>query len=77
VRELVSLHSGKRAGDLGAMTPRAPHTNHPLRRREKRALERRDELIKKYIDEGLTELEAQERAQVEMRDNPKGDWRRG
>ena len=59
------------------MTPRAPKTNSPLRRRESRALERRDELIKKYMDEGLTEAEAQTRAQAEMRDNPKLDWRRG
>ena len=59
------------------MTPRAPNTNHPLHRREKRALERLDELIKKYMDEGLTEVDARTRAILEMRDNPKGDWRRG
>ena len=59
------------------MTPRAPQTNHPPRRRAKRALERRDELIKKYVDEGLTEAEAEARAQVELLDNPKRDWRSG
>ena len=59
------------------MTPRAPHTNHSLRRRENRALERRDELINKYTREGLTQDHAQERAQKEMHDNPKRDWRRG
>jgi hypothetical protein len=59
------------------MTARAPKTNSPLRRRERRALERQDELTKKYMDDGLTEAEAQARAQAEMRDNPKRDWRRG
>jgi hypothetical protein len=44
--------------------------------RNRRALERQDELTKKYMDEGLTEAEAQARAQAEMRDNPKRDWRR-
>jgi hypothetical protein len=59
------------------MTPRAPKTNHPPRRRERRALEQLDELTKKYVDEGLNEAEAAARAQAEIRDNPKRDWRRG
>ena len=59
------------------MTPRAPQTNHPSRHREKRALERRDELVKKYMDEGLTAADAEARAQAEMLDNPKRYWRRG
>lgn len=59
------------------MGPRIPDTNHPLQRREQQALKRRDELVKKYEAEGLTHDAALDRAQKEMRDNAKGDWRRG
>ena len=59
------------------MGPRAPGTNNPLRRRDKRALVERDRLIEQYMAEGLSREEAIDRAQAEMRNNPKGDWHRG
>jgi hypothetical protein len=59
------------------MTARSPGTNAPLLRRTAQALKRRELLIAQYIAEGMTEDEASERAQAEMRDNDKGDWRRG
>ena len=59
------------------MTPRAPGTNHPPRKREAEALKRRTALVKKYIGEGLTIEKAEARAQKEMRDNPTVDWRKG
>jgi hypothetical protein len=59
------------------MGPRIPGTNHPLHRREKKALALRDELVKKYQAQGLSHKDALDRAQKEMRDNNKGDWRRG
>jgi hypothetical protein len=59
------------------MGPRAPGTNHPLHRREKKALERLEATVAKYVAEGMDEAKARERAQAEMRKNPKADWRRG
>lgn len=59
------------------MTVRSPGTNAPLHRRTQKALERKEKLIAQYVAEGMTEAEATERAQAEMRDNDKGDWRRG
>lgn len=59
------------------MTVRSSGTTSPLRRRTQNALKRRSELIKRYMGEGMSEEEATERAQNEMRDNEKGDWRRG
>lgn len=59
------------------MTPRAPGTNSPPDRRTKRALERREQLVKKYINEGLSKEAATARAQEEMRNNPNADWRDG
>jgi hypothetical protein len=59
------------------MGPRAEGTNHPLRGRDAKALRRRNELAKKYMAEGMSEEDALARAQEEMRDNAKGDWRRG
>lgn len=47
------------------------------RRRTKKALVRKDVLIKKYVADGLNEEEAEVRAHAEMRDNPRGDWREG
>ncbi len=60
-----------------SMTVRSSGTNSPLRRRTEEALKRRADLIARYVAEGMTEAEAAERAQNEMRDNAKGDWRRG
>ena len=59
------------------MTVRASGTNSPLRRRTSKALARRAELVAKYVAEGMDEEAATERAQREMRENDKGDWRRG
>jgi|GEM_PF-3302660 len=59
------------------MSVKAPGTNAPLHRKEKEALQRREKLIKNYIDQGMTEEKAKEKAQAEMRDNNQGDWRRG
>jgi hypothetical protein len=58
------------------MTPRAPGTNSPLDRRTKRALERREQLVKKYINEGLSKEAATTRAQEEMRNYPNADLAR-
>ena len=41
------------------------------------ALKRRDTLVEKYVAEGIERKEATDRANKEMRDNNKGDWRRG
>jgi hypothetical protein len=49
----------------------------PRRRQRERADERRLALVEKFQTEGLTPEEADKRALDEMRDNPKGDWRRG
>lgn len=60
------------------MTPRAPKTNSPPHRREKKALERRALLVKKLMDEnGLSEAEAIIKAQEIMSDNGRKDWRNG
>ena len=59
------------------MTVKAPGSNSPLHRREERALKRLEVLTAKYVDEGMPEPEAKERALAEMRDNPRGDWRAG
>ncbi|MGC6331566.1 hypothetical protein ACNI3R_19000 [Rhizorhabdus sp. FW153] len=59
------------------MTVRSPGTNAPLHRRTEKALERKAALVARYLEEGMTEEEATERAHAEMRDNGKGDWRRG
>lgn len=42
-----------------------------------KAMERKNALIAKYVDEGMEPEAAAEMAQQEMRDNGKGDWRRG
>ena len=47
------------------------------RRRTKRALQRKQVLVEKYVVEGMSRADAEARAQTEMRDNEKGDWRRG
>ena len=59
------------------MTVRSTGTSAPPRRRTTKALERKAALIEQYVAEGLSHDEATERAQNEMRDNAKGDWRRG
>lgn len=59
------------------MTVRSPGTGAPLRRRTEQALKRKEQLIAEMVAEGLTEAEATELAQKTMRDNSKGDWRRG
>lgn len=59
------------------MSPRAPGSNSALHRREKKALERRDEAIQRNVDEGMSLEDATKRVDVEMRDNPRGDWRAG
>jgi hypothetical protein len=59
------------------MTIRSTGTNAPLHRREANALRRKKALIEQYVAEGMDYPAAVERAQAEMRDNAKGDWRRG
>lgn len=59
------------------MTTRAPGSNAPLHSRDKKALKRLEELTANYVAEGMTEEDAKQRAQKEMRDNPRGDWRAG
>ena len=59
------------------MTTRAPGSNAPLRNREKKGLKRLEELTAKYAGEGMTEEDAKQRAQKDMRNNPRGDWRAG
>lgn len=59
------------------MTARTPKSNSPLHRRERKALKRLEELTAKYVAEGMTEGDAKRRAQGEMRDNQRGDWRAG
>jgi hypothetical protein len=39
------------------------------------ALERRDKLIEKYMQQGMSPEDARTRAVSEMRDNPRMDWR--
>jgi hypothetical protein len=60
-----------------AMSVRATGSNAPLHRREKKGLARRDMLVEKYINEGLSHEDATERANKEMRDNQSSDWRKG
>ena len=57
------------------MTTHAPGSNAPLHNRERKALKRREELTAQYVAEGMTEENAKLRAQNEMRDNARGDWR--
>lgn len=59
------------------MSVRAPGSNAPLRRRTKKGLERLKKLTSKYVAEGMPEAEAKTRAQAELRDNPRRDWRAG
>ena len=59
------------------MTTRAPGSNAPLHNREKKALKHLRELTAKYMTEGMTEKDAKQRAQKDMRNNPRGDWRAG
>ena len=59
------------------MTVRAPGTNAPLNRREQNALKRLDNLTAKYLAEGMTKADARQRAQDELRANPRKDWRAG
>jgi hypothetical protein len=48
------------------------------RKRTRKALDRKKVLVDKYIAEGLSEADAEDRARREMRDaDPKRDWRRG
>lgn len=49
----------------------------PPARRTVKALERHHVLVERFIAEGMDRETAIERAYVEMRDNGKGDWRRG
>ena len=51
-----------------------PHTGRPTGR-AKGALERRDALVAKYIAEGMSAPEAKARAMIELRANPRMDWR--
>jgi len=59
------------------MTVRAPGSNAPLRRREQKAVKRLAELTAKYVAEGMSEADAKKRAQEEVRENPRKDWRAG
>jgi hypothetical protein len=45
--------------------------------RDVTALARLDELTKEYVAGGMDEVAARQRARAEMRDNNRGDWRRG
>jgi hypothetical protein len=59
------------------MTVPASKSNSPLRRRTEKALKRLEVLAKKYETEGMTKRAARAKAQKEMRDNTRGDWRDG
>jgi uncharacterized protein YoaH (UPF0181 family) len=48
-----------------------------LRRREQKAVKRLAELTAKYVAEGMSEADAKKRAQEEVRENPRKDWRAG
>jgi hypothetical protein len=54
-----------------------PGSNHPPNKRTMKAIKRRDDLVARYVAEGMSKEAATERAQKEMRNNEKGDWRRG
>lgn len=73
-------NAGAKLGRLGytpPMTMKSPGTNAPLHRRTEDALKRKAEFVARLVAEGMTEEDAAERAHAEMRDNGKGDWRRG
>lgn len=57
------------------MTAPAPRSNAPLRSGVKKALKHLEVLTEKYVAEGMSEEDARQRAQKEMRDNPRKDWR--
>ena len=57
------------------MTARAPGSNAPPRNREEKALKRLKELTAQYVIKGMPEKKARQRAQIEMRTNPRADWR--
>ena len=59
------------------MTVRTDKSNAPLRNRTKKALKRLDQLAEKYEAEGMSKADARKRAQEEMRENQRGDWRAG
>ena len=46
-------------------------------RRTKKALERLDDLIRQYEQQGLSRQEAEAKARAEMQDNNRADWRDG
>lgn len=48
-----------------------PGSNHPPNKRTMKALKRRDELVAQYRADGMSEAEAIDKAQKEMRENPK------
>jgi hypothetical protein len=53
------------------MTPRAEKSNAPLRRDEKKAIKRRDELAAKHVAKGMSKDDAHARAEAESSSNPK------
>jgi hypothetical protein len=59
------------------MGARAFGSNSQPRREEKKALKRRKELAAKYMANGMTEEAANQRAQLDMRDNSRRNWRKG
>jgi uncharacterized protein YoaH (UPF0181 family) len=59
------------------MAPRAPGTNHPPHKREKKGLAERDKRVAQRVAEGMSKEDALEAVMKELRDNPKMDWRRG
>lgn len=59
------------------MTVRAGGSNAPLRRSDKKLIERAKKLAAKYEAEGLSKDEAEDRAYKELRDNPRQNPRKG
>ena len=59
------------------MTVSAPGSNAHLRNRDEKALKRLEKLTEQYVADGMPEKKARQRAQVEMRDNSRKDWRGG
>ena len=59
------------------MTARAPGSNAHLRDRDEKALKRLKKLTAQYVADGMPEKKARQRAQIEMRDNSRKDWRGG
>ena len=59
------------------MTARAPGSNAPLRKGEKKGLELIAELTEQFMAKGMTEEEAKQHALKAMRDNPRKNYRGG